>query len=206
MKVEQIPITQIRPNPWNPNSMNGRMRRATREAIETYGFVLPVLVRVSPLGEGLFEIVDGEHRWREAGAAGYAEIPAVVGDWDDVTAKKLTVILGEIEGEADPRKLGGVLAEIAAGEGEDFSKALPYTEAELDALLAYGPHALEAGEQTEWRTLSAQVPREFLAVYQAVEEKVGALLAQDGKALHPKRAVRRGQVLEILAAEYLAAP
>lgn len=203
MKVEQIPVEFIRPNPWNPNSMTGRMRTATREAIESYGFVLPILVRTVEDG---YEIIDGEHRWREASTAGLAEVPCVVGKFDDVEARKLTVILGEIEGEPDPRKLGGVLAEIAEGEGEDFSKALPYTEAELDALLAYGPHALEAGEQTEWRTLSAQVPREFLAVYQAVEEKVGALLAQDGKALHPKRAVRRGQVLEILAADYLAGP
>lgn len=201
MKVEEIDVDLLRPNPWNPNRMSGRMLNAARQSIETYGFVLPCLVRPHPEG---WEIIDGEHRWKVATMVGRGTVPCVIADVDDETAKKLTILLGEVEGEPDPRKLGLLLAELEASE--HFREGLPYTEGELDALLAFGPDALEAGVEgeIEWRTFSAQVPRPMLAVFQACEDRVAAGLAADGKALHPSKPVRRGQVLEIIMADYLA--
>jgi hypothetical protein len=201
MKVEEIPVDQIQPNPWNPSAMTGRMLEAARQSIENYGFVLPCLVRPHPDG---FEIVDGEHRWRVALQIGRGTMPCVVADLDDATAKKLTVLLGEIEGEADPVKLGRVLAELELDE--HFRDGLPYTAQELDALLAFSPDSMDkagSGDE-EWRTLSAQIPRSFLGVFQACEDRVAAMLAEEGKALHPKKPVRRGQVLEVMAAHFLA--
>lgn len=205
MKIEHLGIGDLRPNPWNPNRMTARERAATRESLELFGWLVPLVVREHP-DEDFAQILDGEHRWIEARALGHPEVPCIVLEGLDADeAKKISLVLGEIKGESEPERLGKIVAELAGLT--DFEKGLPYTPQELDALIAYGPEALDgAGEEPEdeWRTLSAQVPKSFLAVYQACEDRLAAALVQEGKALHPKRAVRRGQVLEVLAASYLA--
>ena len=45
------------------------------------GLIQPVVVR--PLGEGRYELIAGERRWRAARAAGLATIPALVRETDD---------------------------------------------------------------------------------------------------------------------------
>lgn len=59
-------------------------------SIRAQGVVQPIVVR--PLGEGRYEIVAGERRWRAAQIAGLQEIPAVVREVPDEAAIAMALI------------------------------------------------------------------------------------------------------------------
>ncbi len=129
-------MTKIHANPWNPNVQSDVVARATRESLQRFGFVEPVLLRPHPEITGEWEIINGEHRWTEAQALGYTDIPTVIEDLTDDEAKKLTVVLNETTGDADVVLLGQLLSELQ--NLDDFKLALPYTDAELTHLLSIG--------------------------------------------------------------------
>jgi len=60
-----VPIDSIEPNEWNPNQQTDFMYGKTIISILEKGFVDSVKVR--EVGEGKYELVDGEHRWKAAG-------------------------------------------------------------------------------------------------------------------------------------------
>lgn len=136
IEIVQVDVDLIEKNAWNPNIQSEIVARATRESLEHYGFVEPVLLRPHPTQEGRYEMINGEHRWEEARALGAETIPAVVRDLSDSDAKKLTVVLNETTGEADVVLLGRLLSDLQGLD--DFQVALPYTEAELAHLLSIG--------------------------------------------------------------------
>lgn len=59
LKVEQVPITSIEPNSYNPNRQSDHDFELLKRSIEEDGFTQPVIVQRSTN-----QIVDGEHRWR----------------------------------------------------------------------------------------------------------------------------------------------
>lgn len=60
------------------------------ESIRAQGLVQPVIVR--PLGEGRYELIAGERRWRAAQLAGLHEVPAVIRDVPDRAASAMALI------------------------------------------------------------------------------------------------------------------
>jgi ParB family chromosome partitioning protein len=60
------------------------------DSVRAQGVVQPVLVR--PLGDGRYELVAGERRWRAARAAGLATVPAVVRETDDRESLMLALV------------------------------------------------------------------------------------------------------------------
>ena len=60
------------------------------ESIRVQGIVQPVLVR--PAGEGRYELIAGERRWRAARLAGLATLPALLRDVDDRDAMLLALV------------------------------------------------------------------------------------------------------------------
>ena len=60
LKIQNIPVEKLSPNPWNPNRMSSEMKHKFKEYIKREGFVEPIVVRAK--GEG-FEILGGFHRW-----------------------------------------------------------------------------------------------------------------------------------------------
>jgi ParB family chromosome partitioning protein len=54
------------------------------------GLIQPVIVR--PLGDGRYELIAGERRWRAAGRAGLRKIPAVVRNAESAEAMELALI------------------------------------------------------------------------------------------------------------------
>ncbi|KPF42885.1 ParB/RepB/Spo0J family partition protein [Rhizobium sp. G187] len=59
-------------------------------SIRQHGIVQPVVVRT--VGNGRYEIIAGERRWRAAQLAGLVEIPVIVRDVDDRTALELAIV------------------------------------------------------------------------------------------------------------------
>ena len=75
--VNEIPVTKIKPNRWQPrDGVSDDGLAGLVESIRRDGVLQPVVVREA--GEGLYELVAGERRWRAATKAGVATIPAVV--------------------------------------------------------------------------------------------------------------------------------
>lgn len=73
----EIPASAITPNPRQPRTVFDEEAMAELvESIQEVGLLQPIVVR--PLGDGQFELVMGERRWRAGQDAGLNAIPAIV--------------------------------------------------------------------------------------------------------------------------------
>ena len=73
----EVPVAAIRPNPLQPRShFDEESMSSLAASIREVGVLQPILVR--DLGEGEFELVAGERRWRAARRAGLQTIPVIV--------------------------------------------------------------------------------------------------------------------------------
>ncbi len=80
-----IPVADITPNRHQPRVLFDEESLAELTAsIQQIGVLQPILVRPAESGTG-FELIAGERRWRAAGRAGLATIPAVVRTTDDLS-------------------------------------------------------------------------------------------------------------------------
>lgn len=78
----RVAVSAIRPNPQQPRQHfdEGALGRLA-ESIRSEGMMQPVVLR--PVGDGAYELVAGERRWRAAERAGLSEVPAFVKSLDD---------------------------------------------------------------------------------------------------------------------------
>jgi ParB family chromosome partitioning protein len=83
-QIRDIPVGKILPNPAQPRlSYEEDSLTELAESIKEHGVLQAILVR--PAG-AQFELIAGERRWRASRLAGQATIPAVVLEFDEVTA------------------------------------------------------------------------------------------------------------------------
>jgi len=74
----QLPIDQLRPNPYQPRSVfDAEALSELGDSIRAHGILQPILVRA--VAEG-YEIISGERRWRAARSVGLLTVPVVVRD------------------------------------------------------------------------------------------------------------------------------
>ncbi len=86
-----VPIRSIRPNPFQPRKdIPPEQLKALAESIREKGVLQPIMVRSA--GEGLYELIAGERRWRAAQMAGLADVPAVVREADDRDMLELALV------------------------------------------------------------------------------------------------------------------
>ncbi len=87
--LEQVQITLIDPNPFQPRTdMSESALEDLANSIRATGVLQPVLIR--PAGDR-YQLVAGERRWRAATRAGIEAIPAVVRDITDDEALELAL-------------------------------------------------------------------------------------------------------------------
>ncbi|WP_440070677.1 ParB/RepB/Spo0J family partition protein [Streptosporangium sp. OZ121] len=73
----EIPVDDIAPNPRQPRDVfDEEALQDLAASISEVGLLQPVVVRAT--GEGRYELVMGERRWRASKLAGLSEIPAIV--------------------------------------------------------------------------------------------------------------------------------
>jgi len=108
-KRRLIPVDKLFPSGLNPNRMTEEEFQGLKESIRNAGFLEenPILAR--PNGDGAYEIVHGEHRWRAAKELGIKEVPCEVREIDDLEANRLRVILNKDRGRLDYFKLSMLL-------------------------------------------------------------------------------------------------
>ena len=127
----QLDIGKIVANPHQPRKQFAEEKlEELSSSISAKGLIQPVVVR--PLADGRYELIAGERRWRAAGRAGFARIPAVVRDVESAEAMELALIenvqrenLNPIETAQAYRQLAEAFdlshEEIASRVGKDRS-------------------------------------------------------------------------------------
>src|SRR5438045_1217407 len=100
-RLRDIPIAEIRANPAQPRRrFDESALAALADSIRERGVVQPVIVR--PVEDG-YELVAGERRWRAAGLAGEAAIPALVDDaLDQAGSLELALIENIVREDLSP--------------------------------------------------------------------------------------------------------
>lgn len=94
MEILEAPLACIHPSPTNPRkTFNPTKMEELTASIAKHGVAQPILVRPHPsLGEGQYELVAGERRWRGSQAAGKQSIPVFVRALSDVEVLEIQVI------------------------------------------------------------------------------------------------------------------
>ena len=139
------PLADVVANPWNPNRMTDHMFRSVVHGLQTDGWVASQALLVwgtDEKGRTRNMIIDGEHRWRAAREAGFAQGPMVLLDGvTEAEAKALTVKLNQKRGDWDEAGLGALLRELAATSPPDLDMTLELGigEEDLMKLLAEPP-------------------------------------------------------------------
>ena len=88
---KQLPLHRVEPNPDQPRQdFNEEELQSLAESIRVNGVIQPLTVRET--SDGYYQIIAGERRWRASRLAGLTEIPALVIEADDKTAKELALI------------------------------------------------------------------------------------------------------------------
>jgi ParB family chromosome partitioning protein len=90
-RLEDLPVASIVPNPHQPRvHFDEESLLELSASIREIGVLQPVLVRST--GDGTYELIAGERRWRAARRAGLTVIPAIVRTADDVGSVEQALI------------------------------------------------------------------------------------------------------------------
>lgn len=90
-QIHEIPITHIQPNAFQPRiRFDDRHLAELAASIRLAGLMQPIVVRAK--GEGQYEIIAGERRWRACKMAGLEAVPAIVREADDRKSAELALI------------------------------------------------------------------------------------------------------------------
>jgi ParB family transcriptional regulator, chromosome partitioning protein len=88
--VRDIPVTEIRPNPFQPRkSFTPEALDDLKNSIAEYGVLVPIIVRRREDG---YELIAGERRWRACAALLRATVPAIVRASDDRQTLEFAIV------------------------------------------------------------------------------------------------------------------
>ncbi len=89
--INSLPLDLVQRGRFQPRrDFNADSLQELADSIAAQGVVQPIVVR--PVGNGRYEIIAGERRWRAAQQAGLDDIPVVIRDVPDQTAMAMGLI------------------------------------------------------------------------------------------------------------------
>ena len=89
--LRELPLDVITPGPYQPRSVFDTARlEELADSIRQQGVIQPVVVRAT--GEGEYQLIAGERRWRAAQLAGVEKIPALIRDVPDEIAIAMALV------------------------------------------------------------------------------------------------------------------
>ena len=122
--VEKIKTSLIDPKSGQPRkTFDSDQLVGLADSIAEHGVLQPILVRAS--GNGRYQIIAGERRWRAAKLAGLAEIPAITLDRDDLAAAEIALVENVQREDLNPIEEAGAFRALAEEFGmtqEDLSR------------------------------------------------------------------------------------
>ncbi len=115
-QISAIQVSAIEPLPGQPRSHFDEESLAELAAsIAARGVIQPIIVR--PLGDGRFQLVAGERRWRAAQKARLHEIPAIVRELDEGEVMALALIENLQREDLNPLEEARAYQKLADDEG-----------------------------------------------------------------------------------------
>ena len=89
--VTVLPLQKVEPNPNQPRKFfDEEELQALADSIAAHGLLQPLAVR--DVGNGFYQIIAGERRWRAARLAGLSEVPVMIVEADDRTVMELALV------------------------------------------------------------------------------------------------------------------
>lgn len=157
----RLPITKLEPRPDQPRQNFDEEKLAElAQSIRDHGVLQPVTVREG--GDGYYQIVAGERRWRAARLAGLSEIPVNIVDVSDREASEIALIENLQREDLNPIEEGRGYETLMARYGltqeqvaERVGKSRP-TITNAIRLLSLSPGALELCEAGKLSTSQAK--------------------------------------------------
>jgi len=110
-RIASLPLDLIQRGRYQPRrDFDPDSLRELADSIAAQGVIQPIVVR--PIGEGRYEIVAGERRWRASQQAGLSEIPVVVRDVDEQAAIAIALIENIQRDDLNPLEEADALARL----------------------------------------------------------------------------------------------
>ncbi len=89
----RVPIERVFPNPDQPRRhFADEALQELAASIREKGVIQPLIVRPSKAGDGKYEIVAGERRWRASQLAQVHDVPVIVREFDDTEVLEVAII------------------------------------------------------------------------------------------------------------------
>ena len=199
-KIKLVPITQVRPNTWNPKDKDTDEYKKVVESIKIKGLRGAIAVREND-GETPYEIIDGEQRWTAATELGYTELYIYnEGKVTDKEAMELT-IWWQQQVPMNETKLGTLILQL----NQYPNIELPYSKVELDRYAEMGSFDFgaynqgKAGEQNQ-DTYEEGVKTLLIKCSDGQYETIIAAINK----VKEQAACPDGRALELVCADYLA--
>ncbi len=86
-----LPLHRVEPNPDQPRKdFDEQELQSLADSLAQHGMISPIAVR--DMGNGYYQIIAGERRWRAARLAGFTQIPAVILNVDSRQAAELALV------------------------------------------------------------------------------------------------------------------
>lgn len=121
--IAEISTTNIRVSPFQPRlSFNETAIEDLANSIASVGLAKPITIR--PIGDGIYELVGGERRWRAHKLLGRETITSYVREMDDALAQILALTDNEGQEALTEYERGKSYAKILDSGGEPSIRAL----------------------------------------------------------------------------------
>jgi ParB-like chromosome segregation protein Spo0J len=199
LDISYVTHDKIVPNTYNPNRQSEDEFELLKRSMTEDGFTQPIVCVQHEDQEGMYRIVDGEHRWRCSKELGYEEIPIVVTPMTYEQARIATLRHNRARGSEDIELTSEVLRDLENLGALDWAQdSLMMDDLELQRMLEDipAPEAMEAEEfGTAWIPTDADTAEDSV---QAVAHKTndGVMI----KALSPEALAAQRQVEEKIKA------
>ena len=111
--VREVPIEQLKPNPYQPRKVfNKEALEELAQSIRTKGVLQPLLVRRAKDGHG-YEIIAGERRWRASQLAKIHAVPVVIKEITDRDAVEIGLIENLQREDLNPVEEAGAFLQLS---------------------------------------------------------------------------------------------
>lgn len=191
----EVPLAKLEPHPANANLMSDDLRKKLAANIRRSGKYPPLIVR--PIGDGQFQLLDGEQRWHVLRDLGETHAWCVTWKCSNEDALLLLATLNRLEGQDVPGRRAALVAELSAQQSlAELARLLPEDEAELSATLALADldvdGLLERLTQEAERAAAESAGLFSFAVEPADAPSVEAALGKADGRPHRKESARQG--------------
>jgi ParB/RepB/Spo0J family partition protein len=205
LRMADILVSHLVPNPWNPNVMTEEDLQKEMASISEFGFVDPMTVRWMG-SEDVYQIIDGEHRWKAAKRLGLESVPCIVLEATDEVAEQLTIVLNDLRGKPNEEKLAALVKDLSTRRSMlDLEKVLPYKRERLAEMIA------ERKADFDWDALKrpkVEKPEETRKwverIYRLPHEAAQVIDDAIAKVRSEENVTEDWAALELIAADYMA--